>query len=165
MTEFTDQDKQRSESLSFQDITAEIGDIQLPVETLSPAGGNASQTPIEIEGGTVILDETTPVAKEEPSHTRVLTGSSPTPRPMWLEGLLSSVLGALFIIPIALKIALVDYQPWISYMVILLTVGASIWSLFGLQVETSDVGKKMCFISAALGVFVALIAFIVRAPV
>lgn len=154
-----------SESLSFQDITAEIGDVRLP---LQDTGGEADALDVAdtFPGGTVVVDETiSRPLPEETISTRVLTGSSPKPRPMWLDGLVSGGLGLLFLMPILLNTGWRRYQPWISFMIMLLAIGGAVWSLFGLQVEKEPTGRKWCLIAASFGIMVAFIAFLMRAPV
>ena len=84
-------------STGFQDITAEIGDVTIPLEGDMPQGERVDKDFFQdFAGGTVIVDENAPSQTPEiPSELRVLTGSSPKARPMWLEGLFSSGLGAL----------------------------------------------------------------------
>lgn len=158
--------KQPEESLSFQDITAELGDIKIsPVQDGTPGSEPALPEASYPPGGTMIVDDTSvPPSPEEAMSTAALTGSSPKPRPMWVDGLVCDVLAALFILPIVLNIGLRGYQPWISYSAMFLALGAAVWSLFGLQVETEPTGRKMCFISAGAGVIIAIVAFLVRAP-
>ncbi len=154
------------ESLSFQDITAEVGDIRLPVAERSSTEQRQDVREAEIiTGGTIIVDEgSISHSSEERISSEALTGSSPKPRPMWMDGLACSMLAALFITPIVLNIGLRSYQPWVSFIAMFLAFGAVLWSLFGLQVEKQPAGRKMCLISAALNLFVTVIAFIVRAP-
>ncbi|HOC67656.1 MAG: hypothetical protein BWX80_01259 [Candidatus Hydrogenedentes bacterium ADurb.Bin101] len=152
------------ESLSFQDITAELGDIRIP----PPDAGqleDAGVLPAESAdfGGTIIVEDTRPgTATSEGITTSALTGSSPKPRPMWVDGIMCNLLAAIFILPVLLNIGLRGYQPWISYSVMFLASGASVWSLFGLQVEDGPSGRKMCLVSAGLGLALVLIAFVVR---
>lgn len=163
-----DRDKrQATPSTGFQDITAEIGDVTIPLEADMPRGEPVDKDFFQdFGGGTVIVDANAPATTPEtPSELRVLTGSSPTARPMWLEGLFSSGLGALVLVPIILNIGLRGYQPWISLMVMVLALGAGVWSLFGLQVEKEETGRRLCWIGAAVGLLVAVVAFLVRAPV
>jgi len=152
------------ESLSFQDITAELGEIQIPPSATGQAD-NGGAPPVEPAdfGGTIIVEDTRPgPATNEGITTSALTGSSPKPRPMWVDGIMCNLLAAIFILPVLLNIGLRGYQPWISYSVMFLALGASVWSLFGLQVEDGPSGRKMCLISAGLGLALALIAFGVR---
>jgi len=153
-------------STGFQDITAEIGDVTIPLEGDMPQGERVDKDFFQdFAGGTVIVDENAPSQTPEiPSELRVLTGSSPKARPMWLEGLFSSGLGALVLVPIVLNIGLRGYQPWISLVVMVLALGAAAWSLFGLQAEKEDAGRRLCWIGAAVGLLVAVVAFLVRAP-
>lgn len=165
-----DDDKKRAEaggSPSFQDITAEIGDVQLPLrEDRTEAEADQRAATADLPGGTVIVNEKVSLPTlEETLSTRVLTGSSPKPRPMWLDSVVSIGLGFLFLIPIVLNMGLRRYQPWISFMIMLLALGGAVWSLFGLQVEKEPVGRKWCFGVAVAGLLVALIAFLMRAPI
>ena len=168
MTVNQDRDKrQAAPSTGFQDITAEIGDVTISLEGEVPRGEPVDRDFFQdFGGGTVIVDENAPTPTPEiPSELRVLTGCSPKARPMWLEGLLSSGLGALVLVPIILNIGLRGYQPWLSLVVVVLALGAAVWSLFGLQVEKEDAGRRLCWIGAAVGLLVAVVAFLVRAPV
>ena len=159
--------RQASPSTGFQDITAEIGDVTIPLEGDVRRSESVDKAFFQdFGGGTVIVDENAPVPTPEiPSELRVLTGSSPKARPMWLEGLFCNGLAALVLVPIILNIGLRGYQPWISLVVMVLALGAAVWSLFGLQVEKEDTGRRLCWISAAVGLLVAVVAFLVRAPV
>ena len=128
--------EQPGKSLSFQDITAELGDIRMPPPETEAAGKVAepAETP-SYSGGTIIVEDTgkSPFPKEAIA-TSVLTGSSPKPRPMWIDGFVCDALAAVFIMPVIVSAGLRGYQPWISYCVMFLARGFS-WSLFGMQVE------------------------------
>lgn len=156
--------RQQSESLSFQSITAEIGDISIPVSEERAA--ETPVDPIHLDGmsGTVIVEELEAPPPEEDINLRVLTGSSPKPRPMWAEGMFSAILAGLFIAPVVLRMGLLHYQPWISYMVILLALGASLWSLLGLRQATTVIDKRMCYITAVINLIILLTAFLMRRP-
>lgn len=159
--------RQAPESTGFQDITAEIGDVALPLSGEAPSA-EASDADFfrDLGGGTVVVDEQAPRSfPEVPSELRVLTGSSPKTRPMWLDGFVTSGIGVLFLLPILLNTGMRGYQPWISLMIVVLALGAAVWSLFGLQVEKEPTGRRMCFISAAVGLLIAVVAFLVRAPI
>ena len=161
-----DNKKQHAESLSFQDLTAELGDVRIPLEEEAPEAAEAIPEPPDFPGGTMVVDEVVVGSlPEEPPEMRVLTGSSPVPRPMWLEGLASTALAAAFIAPIILRIGLRGFQPWISFTAMFLALGSALWSLLGLKAEKTESGKKMCYVSAGIGLLVAIIAFLVRAPV
>jgi hypothetical protein len=155
------------ESSSFQDITNEMGDIRVPVREGDVTGDAWETHPgSELLNGTVLVGggESHSV-READSGMRVLTGGSPKARPMWVDGLGSSVLAAVFVLAVILSTGLKQCQPWISLVVMVLALGSALWSLFGLKVEKDPLGRRMCLFSAALGVLVAILAFIVRAPV
>lgn len=165
MTQKNQPDAQHPQPLSFEAITAEIGDVAIPVsEEPSRPTQDTSDSP-DFYGTVIVDDSETPAAvPEEDLNMRVLTGSSPKPRPMWVDGLFSAVLAGLFITPVMLRIGLAQYQPWISYMAMLLALGAGLWSLLGLRQEDTSVGKRMCYVGALLSLIVLVAAFLVRAP-
>ncbi len=170
MTDSKQDDKSTNETLSFEAITAEIGDVSIPVKDESDKEATAQPDTFGDIGGTVMVDETAP-ARTPVSHdmqdrlnSRVLTGGSPQSRPVWVEGLACGILAGLVMAPVVLRIALVQYQPWISYMAILLSGGAALWSLYGLQVEETTEGRRMCVVSAAICIAVMVVAFLVRHP-
>ena len=155
--------KEQQEGLSFQDMIEEMGDIPFNVDAEEIALAPLPEPGRDLPGGTVVVDENPSWANpEETISTRILTGCSPQPRPMWVDGLGSSALGLFFLIPILMRSGLRSYQPWISYMIMLLALGGMAWSLLGLQVETSRKGKKWCWSVALMGMVVALVAFFTR---
>lgn len=169
MTENKQVDKDTNEVLSFEAITAEIGDITIPVKEDEAAQvDDALPTDFFPDmGGTVMGDDAPMPKTPEDSeidriNSRVLTGCSPKTRHMYVEGIFCGVLAALFMVPIVLRTGFVQYQPWFSYFSIILAVGAAIWSLSGLNVETKVEGKRMCLASAGFCVAVAIIAFLFR---
>ncbi|HDP35697.1 MAG TPA: hypothetical protein ENN29_11385 [Candidatus Hydrogenedentes bacterium] len=165
MAEKKQTDKKNDEALSFEAITAEIGDVTIPVEADEQNEPDDALPPdfFPDTGGTV-PDDAAPAAKtaEESDmdriNRRVLTGCSPETRHMYVEGVFCGVLAALFMAPIILRTGFVQYQPWFSYFSFLLASGATIWSLSGLQVETKVEGRRMCVVSAVFCAAVAVVA-------
>ncbi len=158
---------QRAESISFEDITAEMGDIRLPLTDGGDAPGTTSPEADYFDPtATVIIDDAEVPQKkqEENPHLRVLTGSSPKPRPMWMDGLLSNLLAAGFMAPIVLRTNFIYYQPWISFMAMFLALGGGVWSLLGLRREDTVLGRRLCWVGAGVGLLVIALAFIFRAP-
>ena len=171
MTESKQKKKEPNEVLSFEAIIAEIGDVSIPVkdEEYIAADDALPEDFFPDMGGTVMGDgvpiQKTPEDEEiDRLNSRVLTGCSPTTRPMYVEGIFCGVLAALFMAPIVLRTGFVQYQPWFSYFSIILAGGATIWSLSGLQVETKVEGKRMCIVSAVFCMAVVVIAFLFRMP-
>jgi len=171
VTEQKHTNKQEDEALSFEAITAEIGDVSIPI----PKDGEAvtdDVLPADFfpdMGGTVMGDAMpAPKTLEENQidriNSRILAGASPETRHMYVEGIFCGVLAALFMAPIVLRTGFVQYQPWFSYFSMLLAGGAVIWSLSGLQVETKVEGKRMCIASAIFCAVVVVIAFLFRMP-
>ena len=166
MTEEKQTNKQDNEVLSFEAITEEIGDINIPVEgEASTATEEALPADFFPEGGTVMGDDA-PVQKDvdedeiDRINSRVLAGCSPKTRHMYVEGIFCGILASLFMLPIVLRTGFVAYQPWFSYFSMVLAGGAVIWSLSGLQVETKVEGKRLCIASAVFCAAVVLIAFL-----
>ncbi len=175
MSEDKQNDKQQEESLSFEALTAELGDVSIPVkddEKKEKTSGDkpASDAAYEDIGGTVMagdeFPERTPMDEDlqDRINNRILTGASPKARPVWVEGMFCGVLSAVIIAPAALRIALTAFQPWLSLMVMLLAGGGALWSLYGLRVEESQESRRMCVVSAVVCAVVALVAFLVRVP-
>lgn len=154
----------RNASLSFEAITSELGEIEFPSKLDLPS--SEEENALSDFGGTIIVDDEhlPPVLPANNPNLRVLTGCSPTPRPLWIDGILSASLAAFFILPIVFRLGLRQYQPWVSYMAILLAFGAGVWSLYGLRMEPTKRGRQLCCLSAAINFAVVLIAFLVRAP-
>lgn len=157
---------QESASLSFEEITAEIGDISMPVGGTLPAEALAQEADGgNFPGGTVVVDDAAEVElRLNNLNTRVLTGGSPQPRPMWAEGLFCDVFAAALLLPVLLRAGLLHYQPWISYVAILLGLGGAIWSFLGVRVSESIPGRRMSWIAGLLGLILALLAFLFRVP-
>ncbi len=166
MTQQQPQKEPKNAPLSFEAITAEIGDVVIPLQEDRQPSAPQETAPWPESYGTVIVDDSDmPVAApEEDNNLRVLTGSSPQPRPMWVDGLLSAILAGLFIVPIVLRTGWTQYQPWISYMSMLLALGAGLWSLLGLRQAKTMEGKRMCYIAAGVSIVIVLAAFLLRAP-
>ncbi len=165
----TQQDQQKETTdapLSFEAITAEIGDVVIPLQEDHQPSKPLETAPWPESQGTVIVnDADLPIAApEENNNLRVLTGSSPQPRPMWAEGLFSAILAGLFIMPVLLRTGWTQYQPWISYMSMLLALGAGLWALLGLRQTTTIMDKRMCYIVAGVSLVILLAAFLLRAP-
>lgn len=161
--------KKRHKSLSFEAITEEIGDVVIPVSEKHDGAASEDPTHEQEMSGTVIIEDdyfSEVAPPDEDVNLRVLTGSSPKPRPMWVDSLFSGILAALIIMPVVLRIgSLQYYQPWISYMTMLLALGAGLWALLGLRQEDTTAGKRMCYAGAILNLVVLLTAFLVRMPV
>ena len=169
MTEQKHANEPENEVLSFEAITAEIGDITIPVpdEDAVAADDTLPADFFPDMGGTVMGDDApAPKTLEEDQidriNSRVLAGCSPQTRHMYVEGIFCGVLALLFMVPIVLRTGFVQYQPWFSYFSMILAGGAVVWSLSGLQVETKVEGKRMCIGSAVFCAVVVLIAFLFR---
>ena len=171
MTEQKNTNKPANEVLSFEAITAEIGDVTIPISEDGEAVVDDS-LPSDFfpdMGGTVMGDAMpAPKTLEEEQidriNKRILTGASPETRHMYVEGIFCGVLASLFMLPIVLHTGFVQYQPWFSYFSMLLAGGAVIWSLSGLQVETKVEGKRMCISSAIFCAIVVVVAYLFRMP-
>ncbi len=167
--------EQNEEVLSFEAITAEIGDVSLPVrddEDTKEEAREESAPPDSFEdiGGTVMADAAIPAQpdldkdEQDRINSRILTGCSPQTRHMYVEGFFCGALATVFMAPIVLRIGLMQYQPWFSYMAMLLAGGAAIWSISGLTVEEKKEGRQLCVVSAVYCFAVAVVAFLVRTP-
>jgi len=155
-----------NEVLSFEAITAEIGDVSIPVQEDEPVP-EAEALPADFfpEGGTVMGDDASIGKDMEEDETdrinrRILTGCSPETRHMYVEGIFCGVLASLFMLPVVLRTGFEDYQPWFSYFSMLLAGGAVLWSLSGLQVESKVEGKRLCIGSAVFCAVVVIVAFL-----
>lgn len=171
MTENKQNNKESNEVLSFEALTAEDGDINMPVKEIpSTKGDDAPATDSFREmGGTNmgdgVPDEKTPEDDEiDRLNSHILTGCSPATRHMYVEGIFCGILASLFMAPIILRTGFVQYQPWFSYFSMALAVGATVWSLSGWHVETKTAEKRMSIISALFCMVVAVVAFLFRMP-
>ena len=166
MTEEKQINKQDNEVLSFEAITAEIGDVTIPVVEEEPLTEEEVLPADFFPGGGTVMGDAAPVEKDmeqeeiDRINSRVLTGASPETRHMYVEGIFCGVLASLFMLPIILRTGFVQYQPWFSYFTMLLAGGAVIWSLSGLNVETKIEGKRMCIGSAVFCAVVVIVAFL-----
>lgn len=166
MTEEQQNKTNENEVLSFEAITAEIGDVNIPVQEDIPLAEEEVLPEDFFPGGGTVMGDDIPAAKDvdedelDRINSRILTGASPETRHMYVEGIFCGVLASLFMLPIVLRTGFVNYQPWFSYFSMLLAGGAVIWSLSGLNVETKVEGKRLCIGSAVFCAVVVLIAFL-----
>lgn len=152
------------ESLSFDALTEEFGDTSILLASDAALDGDREAAMEPPYRGTVIIDDEPLAAapNKEGLPFRVLTGSSPQPVALWLQGAMASGLALLFLLPVLLESGMKSYQPGISYVVIMLGGGGGLWSLYGLKREKTSSGKKRCWAVALCSLVIVLIAYWVR---
>ncbi len=177
-------------SLSFEDLTSELGDVRIKVSDEPEAevkrGEKKGSFDIEInaEEKNIIANpfaiSAEAQAKEEPPETgykhlkrkpsddpnefRILTASSPKPTPMWISGLIGSLLAFILSIPLVKNSQSPFFPSFFSYVVILLAGGSIFWNGYGLfQREESTFNRFMCIpgilfslIAIGIGIFLGL---------
>jgi hypothetical protein len=175
------EEQARKESLSFQSLIEEMGDLPSTQDpqneegnTPLPAGGNratgslADAGYIGFDGGTVAGNTDEPAAprrKKSEDDFRVLTGSSPKRTPIWLQTLLMGGAAVLFLLPVSGKASgYVYYQPWYSYGVIFLAAVTVLWSLYGMYREDENRDRGLCAIGLVMGIAAGVVAYLVSAP-
>lgn len=164
--------KEERVSLSFEDLASELGDIRIKVsdkpeteemkheEKVKLARGMEEEGKKEtVENPFAVSAE--PQQKEEPPSSgykhlkrkpsddpnefRILTASSPKPTPMWISGIISSLLAFILSIPLVKNSQSPFFPSFFSYVVILLAGGAIVWNGYGLfQSEESSFNRFMC---------------------
>lgn len=75
---------------------------------------------------------------EDEQAVRVLAGSAPKPRPMWISGLGLGLLTWGVCYYIALNSAYNSFEPYASYLVAVLGLGGVAWSVSGLRNENEE---------------------------
>jgi hypothetical protein len=100
---------------------------------------------------------------EDEKAVRVLAGSAPKGKPMWISG---AFLGAMtwgVCIFIALNSAFDSFEPLGSYVVMVLALGTLAWSISGLRNENDEPqARKLNLIGLFLALSAALVAFLQR---
>lgn len=175
------EEQARKESLSFQSLIEEMGDLpatQAPqadgtgateVQDRNLATGSLADAEyVGFGGGTKAgdMDEAAaPRRKKNEDDFRVLTGSSPKRTPIWLQTLLMGGAAVLFLLPVSGKASgYVYYQPWYSYGVIFLAAVTILWSLYGMYREDENRDRGLCAIGLVMGLAAGIVAYLVSAP-
>lgn len=175
------EEQARKESLSFQSLIEEMGDLPA-TEVRREEGGGAPGAPdrnlatgslvdagfLGMDGGTMPGDVDQPAAprrKPNENDFRVLTGSSPKRTPIWLQTLLTGGASVLLLLPVSGKSSgYVYYQPWYSYGVMFLAAVTVLWSLYGVYREEENRDRALCAIGLVLGLAAAVGAWLVSSP-
>lgn len=182
--------KEEKISLSFEDLASELGDIRIKVsdgpEREVKRGENKGllDTRVDTEEKNSIENPFTisaePQTKEEPPATgykhlrrkpsddpnefRILTASSPKPTPIWVSGLISSILAFILSIPLVKNSQSPFFPPFFSYVVIFIAGGSIFWNGYGLfQSEETLFNRIICIpgilfslIAIGIGIFFGL---------
>jgi len=182
--------KEEKISLSFEDLASELGDIRIKVleepeaeekriekKKISNTGGdveekNSIENPFVISAEPPVKEEIPATGykhlkrkpSDDPNEFRILTASSPKPTPMWISGLISSLLAFVLSIPLVKNSQLPFFPSFFSYVVILLAGGSIFWNGYGLfQSEESSFNRFMCIpgilfslIAVGIGIFYGL---------
>ncbi len=174
--------QEKKVSLSFEDLSTELGDISIKVSGPSESEKTKEQeihnrntsnikTPGQEETENPFVLSTKPEEKAEPStggykhlkrkpsddpnEFRILTASSPKATPMWVSGLISSLLSLILSIPLIKNSQSPFFPSLFSYLVILLAGGSAFWNGYGLLWSgDSSFNRVMCI----PGIILAMIA-------
>lgn len=169
-----------NESLSFQSLISELGDMNVGQETLiagrdAPNHGmeglrDVSQLDTEIADAPTMLDaERAAEAARRRAELdyRVLTESSSRRTPIWLQSLLLGGLANLLLLPIVGGSGFIYFQPWYSLAVSFFAAVTVFWSLYGLvRIKPHETAGErwLCLIGLVLAVLAGVVAFMLRAP-
>jgi len=107
-----------------------------------------------------------PKTIEDQLNARVLTGSTPPPRPMWIGAIIAAGMAWLLIFLVAQTSAFrAILQPWMSYTAMLVALGAIVWAIAGYRDrETLLFRRRLCGIGFLLGVGALGVAWWMRHP-
>ena len=175
------EEQARRESLSFQSLIEEMGDLPAtqapqtdggdltePADRNLATGSLADAGFVGFGGGTVAGDADEPTARRRRKNEddfRVLTGSSPKRTPIWLQTLLMGGIAVLLLLPVSGRASgYVYYQPWYSYGVIFLAAVTILWSLYGMYRGEENRDRGLCAIGLVMGVAAGIVAYLVSAP-
>lgn len=176
-------------SLSFEDLTAELGEIKLHVAE-EPRDTEGSNAPVSPTGRLMNPKEETvedPFAlsgpresagvgdhpqpqgykhlrrkpSDDPNEFRILTASSPKPTPMWVSGLMSSLLAFVLSLALIKNVGIPFFPNLFAYSVMFLSGGVIFWNGYGvIFTEDSTFNRLMCIPGIVLGVLALGIAFL-----
>ncbi len=175
--------KEEKVSLSFEDLASELGDIRIKVSDepekkgllitgADTEGNNGIENPFAVSGEPQ-TKEASPATgykhlkrkpSDDPNEFRILTASSPKPTPMWISGLISSLLAFILSIPLVKNSQSPFFPSFFSYVVIFLAGGSIFWNGYGLfQSEEKSFNRFMCIpgivlslIAIGIGIFYGL---------
>jgi hypothetical protein len=102
-----------------------------------------------------------------PDPNRLLTASAQRGTPLWVSALFMGGLAWVLLIPLVTPGVNIFHnaQPYMSYGITLLGVGAVVWSLTGqFNTESARRERRLCLIGLALGLTAAVVALLVRQP-
>ncbi len=168
------------ESLSFQSLISELGDMNVGEETVIAKGGTAPHAPGGLRDvshlDTEISDAPTMLDAERAAEAarrraeldyRVLTESSSRRTPIWLQTLLLGGLADLLLLPIVGGSGFIYFQPWYSLAVCFFSSVTVFWSLYGLvRIKPHETAGErwLCLIGLGLAVLAGVVAFMLRTP-
>jgi hypothetical protein len=174
------------ESLSFQSLVEEYGDVIVPPSPPSGDIGNRNtlvDAPTEIVpndsvadgslldreslfmGGTVMGDVLPEARRRQlEQDMRVLGASGGKKTPIWLQAFFLGGLSLLLLLPIVGGSGFVMFQPWYSYMVIFLAAVTAFWAVYGLIHEEEPKERLLCLIGLGMAVAAIAAAWLTRAP-
>lgn len=151
--------------LSFQELMADVGDelaadhpVEAPPEPEEEKledwrpdwAGEAPPEPAP--------KEEKPKSLEEELNARVLTASTPPPRPMWIGALAAPAMAWLLVFLLWNTTMFRDIlQPWMSYLIMLMAAGGLLWAgAGGLRPKAGKAERVLCGTGFLLS-FVALV--------
>ena len=169
----------KAESFSFQDLISDLPpvpdapqggtgfqDLAGDMEFAAPRAAddprddrNAGQHGLDDVPDPEVERKLAQMLGEDDTAVRVLTGGSPKGRPVWISGMFLGLLSWGMCYFLSLNSGYNSVEPYVSYMVGLIGLGALAWSISGLRNEDdSETERKLNWIPLILGVSAAAIA-------
>jgi len=152
--------QEKKVSLSFEDLSTELGDISIKVPSSSESmsskepevnkdftnAKNNTSTQEGVENPFTLSAKPEEKAEpstggykhlkrkpsDDPNEFRILTASSPKATPMWVSGFISALLALILSIPLLKNSQSSFFPSLFSYSVILLAGGSAFWNGYGL---------------------------------
>ncbi len=94
-----------------------------------------------------------------------LTGSCALATPTWVTSLTLGIVASLAVTPIALSTGFRFFQPWLSYIIVLVGLFATSYAVGGLAKKKDPPEfRKRCFAGLTLGLISIVVAILYRSP-
>ncbi|HNR32003.1 MAG TPA: hypothetical protein PKI11_14020 [Candidatus Hydrogenedentes bacterium] len=148
----------------------------------APAPARPSEQPTRAASSTsfAALRDAAPYIEEDSSETdaprqpkkeissQALSGSAPRGTPVWVSSIFVGGLAWVLLIPLVPFLSRGNVfrqaQPWMSYCIVLLGLGAMVWAGAGAVGAQPRRERWLCLIGLAMGLGAAVVAFLVRLP-
>lgn len=152
-----------SGGMSFEALQAELGSP--PPSAVGTEEKRPEPEPAPQSAGRAA--EGRPGIGATPDPNRLLTASAQRGTPLWVSALFVAGLSWVLLIPLVTPGINVFHnaQPYMSYSICLLALGAVVWSFTGLFSEKAGRNeRRLCLIGLAMGLIAAVVALLVRQP-